>query len=389
MDDVKEGLQKLGISWDEYEDTNEVNSGDWGTKMLMTDSISFYFNIDQELRTIEFKGNSRSEITIKTQSGLVVGDPKEEILSLYGDDYKEYNNETDHSIIYEYFIGSQYLQVFLEDDAVIGLKVTKNSFKTSDENAVEEHNDSTWKPEDSVAVISPDYSGTWYSKDFELHYVEEYKTIIHSGTIMTLALSDDGTGGKITLECTSDPPMSRIAIVEADLVIINDHTASFSFDDDGWDSRGSGTVSFEDDRIIVTTEGHNPESSNWYIYLGVTVFFKEAPLETVDMSESDGKWSAEHIKEYILKAESLYDDFALECEVTSNIIGSLDNGDIYECTSKYSLELFLKRAGAHYAANLIDTELRQRHLYIVDGKIGMLGASGENRYAISEASQIT
>jgi hypothetical protein len=186
---------------------------------------------------------------LKLKGNIGIGSTFDEVINVYHDTYNR-QESNEHMII----AGDRSLGIIflLDDNKVTSIYIATGSF--------------------SNLAVSPDYSGTWYSEDYELNETSEYKT--PSGTKMTLDIAKDGTRGKIKLECVSYPPMSRIAVVEAELVIINGYTATFSFDDDGWGNSGTGVVTFQQDKIVVTPDVTLADNCNWNIFLDELSFYR-------------------------------------------------------------------------------------------------------------------
>jgi hypothetical protein len=120
-------------------------------------------------------------------------------------------------------------------------------------------------PSDSSAAISiKDYEGTWYSEN----YVDEDD----SGSKLTIE-ADSDTEGKIIVTCISAAPFYRIAIVEAPFTCHNSK-AQFTFEDDGWGNAGTGTIIFEQDKLMVSFKFDINSYENWSMFTDVETFHK-------------------------------------------------------------------------------------------------------------------
>jgi hypothetical protein len=76
---------------------------------------------------------------------------------------------------------------------------------------------------------------------------------------------------------SSSLPENRVADILSSLIIRNDNTGKFTFDNDGWGDSGEGTVSFAKDKITVAITIKNSSDDNWSIFEGKKLFTRNKP----------------------------------------------------------------------------------------------------------------
>jgi hypothetical protein len=117
------------------------------------------------------------------------------------------------------------------------------------------------------------YQGAWFAEDYTK--VDAGKgTLVPAGAEMVLNISDTGEDNSIRLILTSLPPASRIAVVEAKIIMKDSQTGSFNFDDDGWGTKGNGIIQFQGDKVTVTIQRLSSTDTNWRIFGGTKIFIR-------------------------------------------------------------------------------------------------------------------
>lgn len=118
------------------------------------------------------------------------------------------------------------------------------------------------------------YEGKWISSDYQIIQMDGYKA--HFGSELYLKHKDDGII-EMSMYDISAPPASRIASIEKDIKISSEGIGSFTFEDDGWGSHGSGTIELRGNQVIIVIDSRIEEGkyADWRVYSGKRVFIRE------------------------------------------------------------------------------------------------------------------
>ncbi len=79
---------------------------------------------------------------------------------------------------------------------------------------------------------------------------------------------------KIEIINTSNPPASRIATIDSEVIMKSKNIGAFAFSNDGWMNSGKGTIIFEEDRLYINIDLENESYDNWSIFEGCKCFKK-------------------------------------------------------------------------------------------------------------------
>ena len=122
--------------------------------------------------------------------------------------------------------------------------------------------------------IKNNYLGKWIDSNYQIVQMPGYTASF--GSELYLMYKNDGII-EMNMYDISAPPANRIASVETEVKILTEGVGTFTFDDDGWGSHGSGTIELHEDQVIINIDsqielGNNPD---WRIYSGRRIFVRE------------------------------------------------------------------------------------------------------------------
>ncbi|WP_160725067.1 hypothetical protein [Bacillus sp. USDA818B3_A] len=108
------------------------------------------------------------------------------------------------------------------------------------------------------------YGGNWGDANF---YSE-------GGNGLSITFKNSYTAA-VAIQSVSSPPANRIADIEFTAKFSKDGTATFTFDDDGWFSKGRGTIKLANNLVIVSITITESLGDNWSIFEGTKTFSRD------------------------------------------------------------------------------------------------------------------
>lgn len=176
------------------------------------------------------------------------------------------------------------------------------------------------------------YMGNWYSLDESTG--KAAKDIYNDGgyTIEVLDIKENVI--LFNFISVSAPPSNKVAGIEGIEAIINGNSGDFTFNDDGWGNAGYGTITFEDESIVINTEINARDPlANWDISTEKQILYRT----------SDFEMACDLANELIFKTyEEISNSIVLE-KSTYNLYG----GPTYEYAD--GIELVFEGDGEEYA----------------------------------------
>ncbi|MBM7656354.1 hypothetical protein [Neobacillus cucumis] len=108
------------------------------------------------------------------------------------------------------------------------------------------------------------YGGNWGDANF----------YSNGGNGLTITFINSNTA-TVAIQSVSSPPANRIAEISFTARFPQNGTTSFTFDDDGWFSKGSGTIKLANNQVIVTITITEKSEDNWSIFSGTKTFSRD------------------------------------------------------------------------------------------------------------------